>query len=329
MEKRSQQAGEVTLLQARVAELSKALAEKPIQLAGLPFKVDNFASPLADSSNVVPPKSREVESIQVREISEDASPSSSFVPSHSSSPRPPRPPPPPLPPSPPLVSSSRNQIAIALAQGIRKAGALQNDALIASRSFSLTPPFIGDVCSSDLPPPPPPPPPPGTLPLPPPPLAPGHGGKRQPKSNPVGPRLKPFFWSKLDGNNIDSTVWAGSLPGFQLNIDDLVDNFGVNAAPTPSQLTSPSRKKNATTVLDISRANNIGQGIMFVMVLCSPLHLAIAIMLSRFKNNYSMIRCALLALDDSQLSIDDLKAISKHLPTTEEVSNGLLVLWTW
>jgi len=50
------------------------------------------------------------------------------------------------------------------------------------------------------------------------------------------------------------------------------------------------------------------------------LRLTVAIILSRFKNNYSTIRCALLDLDSSRLSIDDLRAISKHLPTSEEVS---------
>lgn len=44
-----------------------------------------------------------------------------------------------------------------------------------------------------------------------------------------------------------------------------------------------------------------------------------AIMLSRFKIGYSAIRQALLDLDDSVLDIDDLKAISKQLPTADEV----------
>lgn len=49
-----------------------------------------------------------------------------------------------------------------------------------------------------------------------------------------------------------------------------------------------------------------------------------AIMLSHFKIGFSAIRQALLDLDDATLSIDDLKAISKQLPTTEEVRNSLL-----
>lgn len=42
-------------------------------------------------------------------------------------------------------------------------------------------------------------------------------------------------------------------------------------------------------------------------------------MLSRIKMGLPDIRKALLDLDDSKLSFDELKAISKHLPTVEEV----------
>jgi hypothetical protein len=44
-----------------------------------------------------------------------------------------------------------------------------------------------------------------------------------------------------------------------------------------------------------------------------------AIMLSRIKKDNSQIRMSLLEINDEQLSIDDLKAIGKHLPTPEEV----------
>ena len=42
-------------------------------------------------------------------------------------------------------------------------------------------------------------------------------------------------------------------------------------------------------------------------------------MLSRIKMEYPEIRRAVLEIDDEKLSIDDLKAISKQLPTSEEV----------
>lgn len=45
----------------------------------------------------------------------------------------------------------------------------------------------------------------------------------------------------------------------------------------------------------------------------------LAIMLSRIKMDYPEIRASLVEIDDSKLSADDLKAISKQLPTPDEV----------
>ena len=44
-------------------------------------------------------------------------------------------------------------------------------------------------------------------------------------------------------------------------------------------------------------------------------------MLARIKMSLPQIRDALLEVDDDKLSIDDLKAIGKQLPTTEEVNS--------
>lgn len=85
-------------------------------------------------------------------------------------------------------------------------------------------------------------------------------------------------------------------------MDDLAATFSMGVVSTPSQITSPSRKQNVTSLLDITRANNV------------------AIMLSRFRKGYSVIRHTLLDLDSSQLSIDDLKVISKQLPTPDEIT---------
>lgn len=87
-------------------------------------------------------------------------------------------------------------------------------------------------------------------------------------------------------------------------MDDLEATFAIdNSQSTSSQLVaSPTRKQAVTTLLDITRANNI------------------AIMLSRIKLGYPDIRKALLDVDDFKLSVDDLKAISKQLPTAEEMS---------
>ncbi|KAG6373818.1 hypothetical protein JVT61DRAFT_5963 [Boletus reticuloceps] len=86
-------------------------------------------------------------------------------------------------------------------------------------------------------------------------------------------------------------------------MDDLADTFTIDATPqTPSRMTSSIGKQNVTTLLETTRANNM------------------AIMLSRFKIEYSAVRQALLDLDDFVLSIDNLKAISKQLPTADEVT---------
>lgn len=50
---------------------------------------------------------------------------------------------------------------------------------------------------------------------------------------------------------------------------------------------------------------------------------ASAIMLSRIKLGFPEIRKALLDVDDRKLSVDDLKAISRQLPTSEEVMTSL------
>ncbi|KAH7922962.1 FH2-domain-containing protein [Leucogyrophana mollusca] len=116
-------------------------------------------------------------------------------------------------------------------------------------------------------------------------------------------RLKPFFWNKLNNTDVTSTVWSESSVDAEFVMEDLEATFTIDNTPsTPSQITSPTRKQNVTTLLDITRANNI------------------AIMLSRFKFGFSDIRQALLDLDDSRLTVDDLKAISKQLPTPEEIT---------
>ena len=50
----------------------------------------------------------------------------------------------------------------------------------------------------------------------------------------------------------------------------------------------------------------------------------LGIMLARIKLDLPVIRSAILELDDDKLSTDELKAISKQLPTTEEVRPTVL-----
>ncbi|TFK28908.1 FH2-domain-containing protein [Coprinopsis marcescibilis] len=114
-------------------------------------------------------------------------------------------------------------------------------------------------------------------------------------------RLKPFFWNKLSTPTYDTTVWRDLSNDAQFDLSDLESTFVVDNTPaTPSQILSP-KKQNVTTVLDITRANNV------------------AIMLSRIKMGLAAICNAILEMDDSALSVDDLKAIGKQLPTNEEI----------
>jgi hypothetical protein len=166
------------------------------------------------------------------------------------------------------------------------------------------------------PPPPPPPPPPPAIPgAPPPPPPPVLGFKAGKKLTRPAKKLKPFFWNKLQiaNTSLGPTVWSSlalSAPEVDLDLSDLEATFVIdNTPPMPSKTASPGFKKaNVTTLLDITRANNV------------------AIMLSRVKLTLPGICNAILELDDTMLSIDDLKAISKQLPTRDEVEriNGSL-----
>ncbi|PPQ68279.1 hypothetical protein CVT26_006195 [Gymnopilus dilepis] len=113
--------------------------------------------------------------------------------------------------------------------------------------------------------------------------------------------MKPFFWNKINNPNGTATVWNDLPVDVQVDFSDLESTFVIDtAASAPSQLLSP-KKQNVTTLLDITRANNI------------------AIMLSRIKLDYPQIRRTILEIDDAKLSVDDLKAIAKQLPTPDEI----------
>jgi len=71
-------------------------------------------------------------------------------------------------------------------------------------------------------------------------------------------KLKPFFWNKVNPTN-SVTVWCDLPPDARIDLSDLEATFVVDNTPTsPSPLLSP-QKQNVKTVLDISRANNIGR----------------------------------------------------------------------
>ncbi|ELU45562.1 RhoA GTPase effector DIA/Diaphanous [Rhizoctonia solani AG-1 IA] len=203
-------------------------------------------------------------------------PSSTPVSSPIVSSAPPPPPPPPAPPAPPaplLTTTAPSQVS---------------------------------------PPPAPPPPPPPSL------SPPGNGippsawkiSKRMSGSAaPPGKKLKPFFWDKVSSTGSVQTVWGQlGMMGGQVDLNDLEEVFSLDQAPPKPVSTSNLTKGKAqqvTTMLDITRANNVGKG---------------PIMLKTLKLSPTAIREAILTVDDERLSAEDLVMISKQLPTTEEAN---------
>lgn len=116
--------------------------------------------------------------------------------------------------------------------------------------------------------------------------------------------MKPFFWDKVSVPNTAANVWNAPTSQAQLvDLSDLEAMFRIDNNPSTTSQTpaSPSKKRNVTTLLDITRANNIG------------------IMLSRIKLTFPDITKCILEINDEKLSVEDLRAISKQLPTIEEV----------
>lgn len=216
---------------------------------------------------------------------------------------PPPPPPPPGPPAPPgfgIVSSPSSSPSPISVPGppppppIPPAGFAAVFAAIPSSNVGMAPP----------PPPAPPAPPLGGPPPPPPPF--GMPTRRPTMIKVPSKKLKPFFWTKLGPTQSSPTVWddLGGQP-VSLDVKELEEIFTVDtSAKSKIDKASKDTTKNQslTTLLDITRANNV------------------AIMLARIKLSNGEIRRALLELDEVRLSTDDLRAISRQLPTLDEIS---------
>lgn len=103
---------------------------------------------------------------------------------------------------------------------------------------------------------------------------------------------------------MDSTVWSDLGHGSQFDLNDLEGTFTLeNTVADVKTPAKPSQKKqNVATLLDINRANHT------------------AIMLARIKMSLPDIRNAIVELDDNKLGIDDLRAMTRYLPTPDEVA---------
>ena len=147
--------------------------------------------------------------------------------------------------------------------------------------------------------------------------------KKRPISAARQKRLRPFFWNKLSATSLDSTIWNDIDHTVHFDLNDLEGTFtldanagNVKAAPAPKL---SQKKQNVVTLLDINRANHIGKSLSCALIVSHAVYFA-AIMLSRIKRSLPEIRNAVTELDDDKLSIDDLRAMSRYLPTREEVS---------
>ncbi|KAK0482314.1 hypothetical protein IW261DRAFT_1678041 [Armillaria novae-zelandiae] len=155
-----------------------------------------------------------------------------------------------------------------------------------------SPPAAGipvSAASTGPPPPPPPPPPPlSSLSAPPPPPPPQLLGV----GLPIPPPPPTAF--RMGGNKINNSTVSNTK----------LHSQSITQLQHPHNSRVISKKSTVTTLLDITRANHI------------------AIMLKRIKLNFPGICQALLELNDD-LSIDDLRAIGKHLLTPDEFSGQL------
>jgi diaphanous 1 len=102
---------------------------------------------------------------------------------------------------------------------------------------------------------------------------------------------------------------------------ELEEIFTVDNSSKASKSGKDTAKTGSlTTLLDITRANNVGTLIPDCLYFHHSHHCNTAIMLARIKLSKSEIRQALLEVDDNRLSTDDLRSISRQLPTQEEIN---------
>lgn len=247
LDKLSEREQEVVALRAEVQVLKQSLAGRSKEKE---FKVNNPPPPPppADRKKVTVSKGNKIELPATME-SVDSS-------EETLSPPPPPPPPPPGPAVPrSLFKSSKDVLSDSLPPPAPPPPPPMFGSDVPPPPPPPPPP---PIASNDLPPPPPPPPPPGANVPPPPPPGSAMHNRSRPKQS--GPRLKPFFWNKLDNNSIGSTVWSDPSLVSEFKMDDLEATFTIDATPqTPSRMASSTGKQNVVTLLETTRANNMGR----------------------------------------------------------------------
>lgn len=82
-------------------------------------------------------------------------------------------------------------------------------------------------------------------------------------------RLKPFFWNKFSAQAASPTIWDTVSSDVSVDLADLEATFSLDNIPTSaSQLSlSSPKKQDVTTLLDNTRAQNVGM--YLELVVCS------------------------------------------------------------
>jgi diaphanous 1 len=75
--------------------------------------------------------------------------------------------------------------------------------------------------------------------------------------------MKPFFWDKSVVASGTHTVWGQlGMIGGQVELGDLEEVFSLeqtSSKPASTSQVAKSKKQQVTTMLDITRANNVGK----------------------------------------------------------------------
>ncbi|GEM06116.1 hypothetical protein Rt10032_c01g0133 [Rhodotorula toruloides] len=113
---------------------------------------------------------------------------------------------------------------------------------------------------------------------------------------------QPFFWSKLPSDRLKASIWEMNDSNLvKLDIAGLEQDFAVGTPkPQAVQGSAKLKKKETITLLGHTRAQNI------------------AIMLARLRLPPVAIKNAIVHLDDTAISVDNLKAIKHYAPTDDE-----------
>ncbi|GIQ84728.1 hypothetical protein KIPB_006277 [Kipferlia bialata] len=121
--------------------------------------------------------------------------------------------------------------------------------------------------------------------------------------------MKGLFWSKIRDEQVDGTLWEDigekDLAIDTTFLDELFTSKrkapAASAAPTPAQEEAAAAKSKVMTVLDSDRSR------------------AIAILLSRIKMGFDTIAEAVIKMDETALSAENVEALAVGAPTSEEL----------